>query len=192
MLRTTCSDDIDLEITESSCLSIIKRFSNFRSINYIDKKDSDMLVSEPHKGCVMRILCIDYGSRRLGLAVCDELGLTAQGLATITRKNRERDLEEINRVIQQYAVETIVVGFPVRLNGTEGIQCEKVNRFVDILKSRFSLPIVKWDETLSTKEAEQVLIEANMSRKKRKGVVDKIAAAIILQDYLDYINRTKA
>ncbi|MBN2516141.1 MAG: Holliday junction resolvase RuvX [Deltaproteobacteria bacterium] len=139
----------------------------------------------------MRILGIDYGSKRLGLAVCDELGLTAQGLTTITRKNRERDLEEIETVIKQYHVEKIVVGFPLRLDGTEGIQCEKVNRFVDILESRFLLPIVKWDETLSTREAEQILIEANMSRKKRKGVVDKLAAAIILQGYLDYVNRTK-
>jgi putative Holliday junction resolvase len=139
----------------------------------------------------MRILGIDYGSKRLGLAVCDELGLTAQALTTITRKNRERDLEKIDTVIKEYNVEKIVVGYPLRLDGTEGIQCEKVNRFVDILKSKYSLPIVKWDETLSTKEAEQILIEANMSRKKRKGVVDKLAAAIILQDYLDYVSRTK-
>jgi len=139
----------------------------------------------------MRILGIDYGSKRLGLAMCDELGLTAQALTTITRKNRERDLKEIETVIKQYNVETIVVGYPLRLDGTEGIQCEKVNRFVDILESRFSLPIVKWDETLSTKEAEQILIEANINRKKRKDVVDKIAAAIILQGYLDYISRTK-
>jgi putative Holliday junction resolvase len=139
----------------------------------------------------MRILGIDYGSKRLGLAMCDELGLTAQALTTITRKNRERDLKEIETVIKQYNVEKIVVGYPLRLDGTEGIQCEKVNRFVDILESRFSLPIVKWDETLSTKEAEQILIEANINRKKRKDVVDKIAAAIILQDYLDYVDRTK-
>jgi putative Holliday junction resolvase len=139
----------------------------------------------------MRILGIDYGSKRLGLAVCDELGLTAQALTTITRKNRVRDLEKIDSVIKEYNIEKIVVGYPLRLDGTEGIQCEKVNRFVDILESKFSLPIVKWDETLSTKEAEEILIEANMSRKKRKGVVDKLAAAIILQDYLDYVDRTK-
>lgn len=139
----------------------------------------------------MRILGIDYGSKRLGLAMCDELGLTAQALTTITRKNRERDLKEIETVIKQYNVEKIVVGYPLRLDGTEGIQCEKVNKFVDILVSRFSLPIVKWDETLSTKEAEQILIEANINRKKRKDVVDKIAAAIILQDYLDYVDRTR-
>jgi putative Holliday junction resolvase len=139
----------------------------------------------------MRILGIDYGSKRLGLAVCDELGLTAQALTTITRKNRERDLEKIDAVIKEYNVEKIVVGYPLRLDGTEGIQCEKVNRFVDILESRFSLPIIKWDETLSTKEAEQILIEANVNRKKRKGVVDKLAAAIILKDYLDYVDRTK-
>jgi len=139
----------------------------------------------------MRILCIDYGSKRIGLAICDELGLTAQALTTITRKNREKDLEEIEAVIKQYNVEKIVVGYPLRLDGTEGIQCEKVNRFVDILESRFSLPIIKWDETLSTKEAEEILIEANISRKKRKDVVDKLAAAIILKSYLDYVDRTK-
>ena len=139
----------------------------------------------------MRILGIDYGSKRLGLAVCDELGLTAQALTTITRKNRERDLEKIDAVIKEYNVEKIVVGYPLRLDGTEGIQCEKVNRFVDILESRFSLPIIKWDETLSTKEAEQILIEANVNRKKRKDVVDKLAAAIILKSYLDYVDRTK-
>jgi len=139
----------------------------------------------------MRILSIDYGSKRIGLAICDELGLTAQALSTITRKNREKNLEEIDAVIKQYNVETIVVGYPLRLDGTEGIQCEKVNRFVDILESRFSLPIIKWDETLSTKEAEEILIEANISRKKRKDVVDKLAAAIILKSYLDYVDRTK-
>ncbi len=139
----------------------------------------------------MRILGIDYGSKRIGLSVCDELGFTAQGLTTITRKNRKKDMEEISSFVEKYNVEKIVIGFPVRLDGTEGIQCEKVNRFAGILEEMFSIPVIKWDESLSTKEAERILIEANMSRKKRKGVVDKLAATIILQGYLDYLDRMK-
>jgi len=133
----------------------------------------------------MRILGLDYGSKRIGVAVCDELGITAQGLATITRKNRRQDLEEIDRFIRAYVVEKIVIGYPIRLDGTEGIQCEKINRFAQLLESTFSLPVIKWDETLSTKEAEEILIRSNMRRERRKSVVDKLAAGLILQGYLD-------
>lgn len=139
----------------------------------------------------MRILGIDYGDKRIGLSVCDELGLTAQGLATIVRKDMERDIEAIAEYIREYNIEKIVIGYPVMLDGTEGIQCEKVNNFADIIGSRFSLSVIKWDESLSTKEAERILIEADMSRKKRKRVVDKLAAIIILQGYLDYLWRMK-
>ena len=133
----------------------------------------------------MRILGLDYGSKRIGVAVCDELGMTAQGLATIARKNRQQDLEEIARFIRTYNVEKIVIGYPIRLDGTEGIQCEKVGKFASILESTFSLPVIKWDETLSTKEAEEILIRANMRRDKRKNIVDRVAASLILQGYLD-------
>jgi putative holliday junction resolvase len=133
----------------------------------------------------MRILGLDYGSKRIGVAVCDELGMTAQGLATITRKNRRHDLEEIAGFIRTYNVEKIVVGYPIRLDGTEGIQCEKVGKFASLLESIFSLPVIKWDETLSTKEAEEILIRANVARDKRKNLVDKLAASLILQGYLD-------
>lgn len=139
----------------------------------------------------MRILGLDYGSKRIGVSVCDELGLTAQGLATIERKNELRDLEAIAGYVEEYNIEKIVIGYPVRLDGTEGIQCEKVNRFVAVLETRFPLTVIKWDESLSTKEAERILIEASMSRKKRKSVVDKLAATIILQDYLDHLRRVK-
>ena len=133
----------------------------------------------------MRILGLDYGSKRIGVAVCDELGITAQGLATITRKNRRQDIEKIAGFIRTYSVEKIVIGYPIKLDGTEGIQCEKVSKFARILESAFSIPVVKWDETLTTKEAEEVLIRANMRREKRKTVIDKLAAALILQGYLD-------
>jgi len=133
----------------------------------------------------MRILGLDYGSKRIGVAVCDELGMTAQGLATIARKNRQQDLEEIARFIRTYNVEKIVIGYPIRLDGTEGIQCEKITKFASLLESAFSLPVIKWDETLSTKEAEEILIRANMRRDKRKNIVDRVAASLILQGYLD-------
>ena len=134
----------------------------------------------------MRILGLDYGSKRIGVAVCDELGITAQGLATIIRKNGRQDLEKIARFIRLYLVEKIVIGYPIKLDGTEGIQCEKINKFAQLLESTFSLPVIKWDETLTTKEAEEILVRSNMRRERRKSVVDKIAASLILQGYLDY------
>jgi putative Holliday junction resolvase len=133
----------------------------------------------------MRILGLDYGSKRIGVAVCDELGMTAQGLATITRKNRRQTLEDIAGFIRTYNAEKIVIGYPIRLDGTEGIQCEKINKFASILESTFSLPVIKWDETLSTKEAEEILTRANIARNKRRNIVDKLAASLILQGYLD-------
>lgn len=133
----------------------------------------------------MRILSLDYGSKRIGVAVCDELGMTAQGLATIARKNRRKDLEEIAGFIRTYSVEKIVIGYPIRLDGTEGIECEKINKFASMLESTFSLPVIKWDETLSTKEAEEILFRANIARNKRRNIVDKLAATLILQGYLD-------
>ncbi|MGO9137310.1 MAG: Holliday junction resolvase RuvX [Syntrophales bacterium] len=137
----------------------------------------------------MRILGLDYGSKRIGVAVCDELGMIAQGLATITRRNRRQYLEEIAGFIRTYNVEKIVIGYPIRLNGTEGIECEKVSKFASLLESTFSLPVIKWDETLSTKEAEEILIRANVPRDKRKNTVDKLAASLILQGYLDALDR---
>ena len=133
----------------------------------------------------MRILSLDYGSKRIGVAVCDELGMTAQGLATINRKNRRQTLEDIAGFIRTYNAEKIVIGYPIRLDGTEGIQCEKINKFASILESTFSLPVIKWDETLSTKEAEEILTRAKIARNKRRNIVDKLAASLILQGYLD-------
>ena len=133
----------------------------------------------------MRIMGLDYGSRRIGVALSDELGLTAQPLATVERRNREQDMEAIARLVGAHGVEKIVVGYPVRLDGTEGIQCDKVNRFARRLEARFGLPVVKWDETLSTRTAEEILAASHVRREKRKKVVDRMAAGIILQGYLD-------
>ncbi len=137
----------------------------------------------------MRILCLDYGERRIGAAICDELGITAQGLPTIIRKTKKHDLDILGKMIKTYNVEKIVIGYPIRIDGSEGIQCEKVNRYVKLLDKTFSLPIIKWPETLSTKEAEEILINSGVRWQKRKKMVDKLAACIILQSYLDSIDK---
>ena len=139
----------------------------------------------------MRIMGLDYGSKRIGVAISDELGMTGQPLVTVERKNRQRDMEAIEKLIKTYDVEKIVVGYPVRLDGTEGIQCEKVNHFMGLLEARFCLPVIKWDETLSSRTAEDILREFSMCRKKRKQTVDKLAAGIILQGYLDSLSAVK-
>jgi len=135
----------------------------------------------------LRILGLDYGEKKIGAAICDELGMTAQGLTTIIRKNRKHDEGILDNLIKSYNVEKIVIGYPVRLDGSEGIQCEKVNRFSAQLSKTFSLPVIKWPETLSTKEAEEILIKSGIHWKKRKEKIDKLAACLILQDYLDSI-----
>jgi putative Holliday junction resolvase len=135
----------------------------------------------------LRILGLDYGEKRIGVAICDELGLTAQGMPTIIRKNKKHDWEILAGLISSNKVEKIVIGYPVRLDGSEGIQCEKVNRFTSLLEATFFLPVVKWPETLSTKEAEEILINSGVRWEKRKKMVDKLAACLILQGYLDSI-----
>jgi len=137
----------------------------------------------------LRILGLDYGEKRIGVAVCDELEFTAQGLPTIIRKTKKHDLEILAGLIKNYNVEKIVIGYPVRLDDSEGIQCEKVNRFAELLNKTFSLPVIKWPETLSTKEAEEILINCGVRWEKRKQKVDKLAACIILQGYLDSSGR---
>jgi putative Holliday junction resolvase len=137
----------------------------------------------------VRILGIDYGSRRIGVAICDELGMTAQGVATLNRKNRETDLNAIAELVRRYDVDRIVIGYPLRLDGSEGVQCEKINRFCRRLEACLSIPVIRWDETLSTKEAEEILRRTGVTPKKRKGIVDRVAASIILQGYLDTLAR---
>lgn len=133
----------------------------------------------------MRILCLDYGEKRIGTAICDELGMTAQGLPTIIRKSKKHDLNILGNLVKTFNVEKIVIGYPVRLDGSEGVQCEKVNRYSTLMEKTFSLPVIRWPETLSTKEAEEILINSGVRWQKRKKMVDKLAACIILQNYLD-------
>jgi putative Holliday junction resolvase len=133
----------------------------------------------------MRILGLDYGSKRIGVALCDELGLTGQGLTTIVWKNRNQVLNALADLVRNHDVEKIVIGYPIRLDGTEGIQCEKVSRFARLLEDRLSITVIKWDETLSSRTAEDILVQSGVRREKRKKIVDKMAAGIILQGYLN-------
>ena len=128
---------------------------------------------------------LDMGSRTIGIALSDELRITAQGLKTLRRTSREQDLNELSSVIREYDVEKIVVGLPKNMNGTLGKQAETVLEWVKILEEKTSLPVATWDERLSTVGATRILLEADLSRKKRKQVVDKLAAVLILQGYLD-------
>lgn len=137
----------------------------------------------------MRILGLDYGEKRIGVAICDELGLTAQGLPTIIRKDKKHDWGILQDLITSYKVERIVIGYPVKMDDSEGVQCEKVNRFASLMEKTFALPVVKWPETLSTKEAEEILINSGVRWEKRKKMVDKMAACLILQGYLDSISQ---
>jgi putative Holliday junction resolvase len=137
----------------------------------------------------MRILGIDYGEKRIGLALSDELEMTARGLSVIERRSKGKDMEAIAASVSEHGVGAIVVGYPLRLDGTAGIQCEKVDRFIAGLRDVVSVPVIAWDETLSTKEAEGLMREAGVKRKKKRGMVDRIAAAVILQDYLNRKSR---
>jgi putative holliday junction resolvase len=133
----------------------------------------------------VRILGLDIGSKRIGVAISDELGFTAQGLETISCKSPEEDAAAIFRLTEKYGAEEIVVGIPFNMNGTEGPQVEKVRATIQTIKQQVTIPIREWDERLSTAAAERVLIEADMSRSKRRKVIDKLAAVLILQGYLD-------
>lgn len=134
----------------------------------------------------MRVMGLDVGDKYIGVAISDELGLTAQGIKAI---KREGCIEALKGNIKEYGVGSIIVGLPRMLNGSLGIQGEKVLKFVEDLKASLGLPTSLWDERLSTLAAERTLLEADTSRKKRRTLRDKVSAVIILQGYLDSINR---
>jgi putative Holliday junction resolvase len=132
-----------------------------------------------------RLLGLDVGSRTIGLAVSDPLGITAQGLETIRRTNKRSDLGRLTRIIRDYQVGEIVVGYPLRLSGQAGAQAEKVAAFAEDLRHRFAIPVHLWDERLSTAEAQRVLRETDMSIRRRGQVVDQMAAVLILQSFME-------
>ena len=139
----------------------------------------------------MRILGLDVGSKTIGVAISDPLGQTAQGITTIKRQSFTKDVEAIKKIYDEYGVDKIVVGLPKNMNGTIGETGEMVQDLCQRIKNEFSPEIVLWDERLTTVAAERAMLEADLSRKKRKKIVDKIAATYILQGYLDRISNEK-
>jgi putative Holliday junction resolvase len=129
---------------------------------------------------------LDYGDKTIGVAVSDEFGWTAQGLETIRRKKPEDDLARLEQIAKEYSVTEIVLGLPKNMNGTIGPRGEICKEFALTLQNKFELAVHLWDERLTTVSAQRTLIEADVSRKKRKLVIDKMAAVLILQGFLDY------
>lgn len=131
-----------------------------------------------------RILALDVGSKTIGLAVSDPLGITAQGLETIRRKNKRTDFERLQGLIREYDIAEIVVGYPLRMSGVAGAQAEKVCAFADELHRRTGLPVHMWDERLTSTEANRVLRESKISIRRRAEAVDRLSAVLILQNFL--------
>ena len=144
----------------------------------------------------MRIMGLDFGSKTVGVAISDPLLITAQGIEIIRRKEENKlrqTLARIEELIGQYEVEKIVLGQPKHMNGTEGVRVELTEEFKEKLERRTGLPVILWDERLTTVAADKTMMEAGIRREHRKEYVDKIAATFILQGYLDYLaNQAKA
>jgi putative Holliday junction resolvase len=135
-----------------------------------------------------RILALDPGTKRIGVALSDELGWTAQPLETFLRKSPEADAAHIKDLVRRHDVREIVMGMPVHLSGRAGAAAQSAQRFLEIVQAAVGVPVVAWDERLTTKAAEQLLIDADVSRKKRKGAVDRVAAALLLKSYLEHLS----
>jgi putative Holliday junction resolvase len=132
----------------------------------------------------MRIAALDVGDARVGVAISDELGLTTRGLGVVRRKGGVQDLDAIARLLEPYEPARLVVGLPFNMDGSEGPQAVKVRRFAERIAAHTSLPVDFWDERLTTVEAESVMRETGVARRKRRGQVDQVAAAGILRSYL--------
>ena len=143
----------------------------------------------------MRIMGLDYGSKTVGVAVSDALGLTAQGIEIVRRKSENKlrqTLARIEEIAKEYGVEKIVLGFPKHMNNDIGERAEKSLEFKEMLERRTGLPVVMWDERLTTVEADRTMMETGIRRENRKEYVDMIAAVFILQGYLDYLYNQQA
>jgi putative Holliday junction resolvase len=131
------------------------------------------------------VLGLDVGSKTIGMAVSDLLGITAQGLTTMRRQNKRLDFGQLQKVISEYNVTEIVVGYPLRMSGAEGIQSDKMKLFAEELHKKFKLPVHLCDERLTSAQANRVLRDSEMSIKRRGEVVDRLAAVLILQSWMD-------
>jgi putative holliday junction resolvase len=134
---------------------------------------------------MQRILSLDFGEKRIGVAVSDALNIIAQSVGTIERKGIKNDLKKIKDLVQEYAAEILIVGLPLNMNGTEGKSANRAIDFVNELKKEIDIRVEMVDERLTTAQGERIFLEADLSRKKRKKNIDKIAAQLILQNYLD-------
>lgn len=142
----------------------------------------------------MRILGLDFGTKTVGVAVSDELLITAQGLEIIRRKaptKLRQTLARIDELVGEYGVEKIVLGYPKNMNNTEGERCERTQEFKEMLEKRTGLEVVLWDERLTTVSADNAMMEMGIRRENRKEYVDEIAAIFILQGYLDFLANQK-
>lgn len=139
----------------------------------------------------MRVLGLDTGDKTIGVAISDAFGWTAQGLETIVRKDTASDIKRITELARKWGAHKIVVGFPKNMDSSIGPQGEKAMDFAEELREVSGLEVVLWDERLSTVAAEKMLIKGEVRRKKRKEVIDKVAASLILQGYLDSLNTVK-
>lgn len=136
----------------------------------------------------MRVMGLDFGSKTVGVALSDEMKITAQGMEIIRRKTENKlrqTLARIEEIAKEKNVDSIVLGYPKNMNNTEGDRCEKTKEFKEMLERRIQLPVYLWDERLTTVEADRIMIESNVRREDRKNYVDQIAATLILQGYLD-------
>lgn len=139
----------------------------------------------------MRILGLDFGSKTVGVAVSDELLITAQGVEIVRRKSPSKlrqTLARIDELVGEYGAERIVLGYPKNMNNTEGDRCKKTKEFKELLEKRCNLPVILWDERLTTVAADNSMMEMGIRRENRKEYVDEIAAIFILQGYLDYLS----
>jgi putative Holliday junction resolvase len=136
-----------------------------------------------------RVLALDVGTKRIGLAVTDELGITAQPLETLIRQNKRKDLAALKELVEELQITDIVIGMPLRMSGESGTQAEKVKTFADELRKQLAQPIHFYDERLTSAEANRMLNEAGMTRLDRKGVVDQMAAVLILQGWMERSKR---
>ncbi len=161
---------------------ILLHFENFSADYNRGVSDS---AHTPVRPTLRRVLGLDVGSKTIGIAVSDPLGITAQGLPTIRRKNKRTDLQALRELIAKFEIAEIIVGYPLRMSGQEGTQSEKMARFAEDLRKHFDLPVHLWDERLTSAEANRVLRDSEMSIKRRGEVVDQLAAVLILQSWME-------
>ena len=133
----------------------------------------------------MRILGIDYGEKRIGLAISDPLGFTAQGLETLLNRGSKQVIQELSKICREREVDEIVIGLPINMNGSKGPKAEQVLKLVPVLEKEINIPIKTWDERLTSRQADRLMIEEGLSRERQKQNSDRLAATLILQGYLE-------